>query len=107
MKDLPIEDRIKMAHSIKIESAKRNKLDLKVSWCDVHGKEQSQRFSVSAGSIIEFQKNLFFYFLTGGAWGAGVFIVIIYVILWIIQILSAASYCKQWNRAVAEGVIPW
>ncbi len=54
MKDLPIEDRIKMAHSIKIESAKRNKLDLKVSWRDVHGEEQSQRFSVSAGSIIEF-----------------------------------------------------
>ena len=59
------------------------------------------------GGIVVAIPGLSFYFLTGGAWGAGVFIGIIYFILWIVQILSSASYCKQWNRAVAEGVIPW
>jgi len=59
------------------------------------------------GGIVVSIPGLSFYFLTGGAWGAGVFIGIIYFILWIVQILSSAGYCKQWNRAVAEGVIPW
>lgn len=48
-----------------------------------------------------------FYFLTGSEFGAGVLVGFIYFILWIVQILSSASYCKQWNRAIAEGVIPW
>ena len=54
MQDLPIQDRLKMANAITVESARRNKVNLKVQWYDVHGDAQEQQFSVSAGSVIEF-----------------------------------------------------
>ena len=50
----PIQDRLKHASCITVESAVRNKVNLNVSWYDVHGEEQSQKYSISAGSIIEF-----------------------------------------------------
>ena len=50
----PIQDRLKQASCIKVESALRNKVDLNVSWYDIHGKEQSQKYTISAGSVIEF-----------------------------------------------------
>ncbi|GFN40566.1 MAG: putative TM2 multi-domain protein [Marine Group I thaumarchaeote] len=59
------------------------------------------------GGLVVSIPGVFFYFLTGGAFGAGVLVGIIYFILWIVQILSSASYCKQWNRAVSQGVVPW
>ena len=51
---LPIQDRLKSASAITVESAKRNKVDLKVTWYDVHGEERTQNFSLSAGSTVEF-----------------------------------------------------
>ena len=51
---LPIQDRLKSASTITVESAKRNKVDLKVTWYDVHGEERTQSFSLAAGSIVEF-----------------------------------------------------
>ena len=50
----PIQDRLKHASCITVESAMRNKVNLNVSWYDVHGEEQSQKYSISAGSTIEF-----------------------------------------------------
>ncbi|HEY4680551.1 MAG TPA: hypothetical protein VIH04_04720 [Nitrosarchaeum sp.] len=50
----PIQDRLRQASCIKVESALRNKVDLNVSWYDIHGKEQSQKYTISAGSVIEF-----------------------------------------------------
>jgi len=50
----PIQDRLKHASCITVESALRNKVNLNVSWYDVHGEEQSQKYSISAGSVIEF-----------------------------------------------------
>ena len=49
-----IQDRIRQASSITIESALRNKVNLNVLWYDVHGIEQNQKYSISAGSVIEF-----------------------------------------------------
>jgi len=40
-------------------------------------------------------------------WGATVFFGIIYFILLIVSTLSAASYCKEWNRNISEGITPW
>jgi len=40
-------------------------------------------------------------------WGAAVFFGIIYFILLIVSTLSAASYCKEWNRNISEGISPW
>ena len=50
----PIQDRLKNASCITVESALRNKVNLNVSWYDVHGQEQNQKYSISAGSVIEF-----------------------------------------------------
>ena len=50
----PIQDRLRQASCITIESALRNKVNINVSWYDVHGEEQSQKYAISAGSVIEF-----------------------------------------------------
>jgi len=50
----PIQNRLRQASSITVESALRNKVNLNVSWYDVHGEEQSQRYVISSGSVIEF-----------------------------------------------------
>lgn len=54
VKEKPIQDRLKHASRITVESAVRNKVNLNVSWYDVHGEEQSQKYSIPAGSTIEF-----------------------------------------------------
>lgn len=53
-KQKPIQDRLRQASCITIESALRNKVDLNISWYDIHGEEQSQKYTISAGSVIEF-----------------------------------------------------
>ncbi|MCE9651660.1 MAG: hypothetical protein K8Q89_01160 [Nitrosarchaeum sp.] len=50
----PIQDRLRHASCITIESALRNKVDLNISWYDIHGIEQNQKYTISAGSVIEF-----------------------------------------------------
>jgi hypothetical protein len=50
----PIQDRLRQASCITVESALRNKVNLNISWYDVHGDEQSQKYTISAGSVIEF-----------------------------------------------------
>lgn len=50
----PIQDRLRHASCIKVESALRNKVDLNISWYDIHGEEQNQKYTISAGSVIEF-----------------------------------------------------
>ena len=54
IQEKPIQDRLKQASCITVESAVRNKVNLNVSWYDVHGEEQNQKYSISAGSVIEF-----------------------------------------------------
>ena len=54
IQEKPIQDRLRHASCIKVESALRNKVDLNLSWYDVHGEEQSQKYTISAGSVIEF-----------------------------------------------------
>ena len=54
MKELRLSDRIQMAHTIEIESATQKELGLKVSWYDAYGENQTQEYSLSKGSIIEF-----------------------------------------------------
>ena len=54
IQEKPIQDRLRNASCITVESALRNKVNLNVSWYDVHGQEQNQKYSISAGSIIEF-----------------------------------------------------
>ena len=56
IQEKPIQDRIRQASCITIESALRNKVNLNITWYDVHGDEQSQKYTISAGSVIEFQK---------------------------------------------------
>ena len=50
----PIQDRLRQASHITVESAVRNKVSLNISWYDIHGEQQSQKYTVSAGSTIEF-----------------------------------------------------
>jgi len=50
----PIQYRLRQASCITVESAVRNKVNLNISWYDVHGEEQSQKYSIPAGSAIEF-----------------------------------------------------
>lgn len=50
----PIQHRLRQASCITVESALRNKVNLNISWYDVHGEEQSQKYSISAGAVIEF-----------------------------------------------------
>ena len=54
IQEKPIQDRLRNASCITVESALRNKVNLNVSWYDVHGQEQNQKYLISAGSIIEF-----------------------------------------------------
>jgi len=54
IQEKPIQDRIKQASCITVESALRNKVILNISWYDVHGEEQTQKYTISAGSVIEF-----------------------------------------------------
>lgn len=50
----PIQDRLRQASHITVQSAVRNNVSLKVSWYDVHGESQSQEYTIPAGSVIEF-----------------------------------------------------
>ncbi len=50
----PIQDRLKHANCTAVESVQRNTVNLNVSWYDVDGQEQNQKYSISAGSVIEF-----------------------------------------------------
>jgi hypothetical protein len=54
IQEKPIQDRLRQASCITVESALRNKVNLNISWYDVHGDEQSQKYTISAGSVIEF-----------------------------------------------------
>ena len=54
MEKIQLSDRIQMAHTIEVESATRNELELKISWYDAFGENQTQEYSLSKGSIIEF-----------------------------------------------------
>jgi len=53
MNEEQLSDRIKMAHTIEVESAKRKKVGLKVSWYDVHGENHTSLYSLNEGSTIE------------------------------------------------------
>ncbi|MBA4455008.1 MAG: hypothetical protein H2B05_08770 [Nitrosopumilaceae archaeon] len=53
MSEVQLSDRIRMAHTIEVESATRKKVALKVSWYDVHGKNHTQNYSLNEGSTIE------------------------------------------------------
>jgi hypothetical protein len=53
MKETQLCDRIKMAHTIEVESAMRRKVSLKVSWYDVHGENHTNHYSLNEGSTIE------------------------------------------------------
>jgi len=53
MDDKRLSDRIKMAHTIEVESAIRRKVALKISWYDVHGENHANSYSLSEGSTIE------------------------------------------------------
>jgi low affinity Fe/Cu permease len=54
VQEKPIQDRLRQASCITVESALRNKVHLNIAWYDVHGEQQNQKYSISAGSIIEF-----------------------------------------------------
>jgi len=47
-------------------------------------------------------------FLSMSSGGNAVFgFIIVYFILWIFQGVSAANYCKKWNKGVSKGIILW
>jgi len=50
----PIQDRLRQASHITVESALRNKVNLNVSWYDIHGEQQNQKYTIAAGTMIEF-----------------------------------------------------
>ena len=50
----PIQDRLRQASHITIESALRNKVNLNISWYNIHGEQQSQKYTIAAGTMIEF-----------------------------------------------------
>ena len=54
MSELQLSDRIRMADTIKIESAMRRKVALKIKWYDVKGNPHFQSYSLKEGSTIEF-----------------------------------------------------
>ena len=54
MLEKPIQDRLRQANHITIESARRNKVDLNISWYDVHGENHTEKYSIAEGSRIEF-----------------------------------------------------
>ena len=53
MNEEQLSDKIKMAHTIEVESAMRRKVALKVSWFDVHGENHTNSYSLDEGSTIE------------------------------------------------------
>ena len=53
MSEVQLSDRIRMAHTIEVESAMRRKVALKISWYDVHGENHTQSYSLNEGSSIE------------------------------------------------------
>ena len=53
MSEVQLSDRIRMAHTIEVESAMRRKVALKISWYDVHGESHTQHYSLNEGSTIE------------------------------------------------------
>ena len=53
MNEEQLGDRIKMAHTIEVESAMRRKVGLKISWYDVHGENHTQNYSLNEGSTVE------------------------------------------------------
>jgi len=54
MKELQLSNRIQMAHTIEVESAANKELGLKISWYDAFGENQTQKYSLTKGSIIKF-----------------------------------------------------
>lgn len=54
MNEAKLSDRIRMAHTIQIQSAVRRRLAISVSWYDVHGDSHTQDYSLDEGSVIEF-----------------------------------------------------
>lgn len=54
MNKLEISDRLRMADSMKIESASRGKVSMKVSWFDVKGKRHNKSYLLNEGEQIEF-----------------------------------------------------
>ncbi|PBO85220.1 MAG: hypothetical protein COA77_04970 [Thaumarchaeota archaeon] len=50
----PIQDRLRQASHITVESALRNKVSLNISWYDIHGEQQNQKYTIAAGTMIEF-----------------------------------------------------
>ena len=50
----PIQDRLRQASHITVQSAVRNKVNLNIAWYDVHGKAQNQEYTILTGSTIEF-----------------------------------------------------
>ncbi len=53
MNEIQLGDRIKMAHTLEVKSATKRKLELKISWYDVHGKNHTGQYSIDEGSKIE------------------------------------------------------
>ena len=50
----PIQDRLRQAIHITVESALRNKVNLNISWYNIHGEQQNQKYTIAAGTMIEF-----------------------------------------------------
>jgi len=50
----PIQDRLRQASHITVESALRNKVNLNISWYNIHGEQQNQKYTIAAGTMIEF-----------------------------------------------------
>lgn len=53
MSEVQLSERIRMAHTIEVQSAMRRRVSLKVSWYDVHGENHTQNYSLNEGSTIE------------------------------------------------------
>lgn len=54
IQEKPIQDRLRQASHITVESALRNKVRLNVAWYDIHGEQQNQKYIISSGTVIEF-----------------------------------------------------
>jgi len=50
----PIQDRLRQASHITVESALRNKVNLNISGYNIHGEQQNQKYTIAAGTMIEF-----------------------------------------------------
>ena len=50
----PIQDILRQASHITVESALRNKVNLNISWYNIHGEQQNQKYTIAAGTMIEF-----------------------------------------------------